>query len=433
MEGLITAKFGGTSLASASSIRRVAEIVRADPDRRYVVVSAPGKRFAEDVKITDQLYRFQVTKSAEDFAPIQARFEDICRDLKLNLDLSQDFAYIRSHPQSVDFVASRGEYLAAKVLAAYLGWPFVDTEGCVYFDEAGLLDDSRTDAALKDRLGELEHAVLPGFYGVTPDGRIHTFSRGGSDITGALVAAATASRVYENWTDVDGMMMTDPRIVPEAEVISTITYPELRELAYQGATVLHEEAVLPVKNAGIPIHICNTFHPEAPGSWILASTHKAPGYITGIAGRKGYATISIEKGNMNGVVGYVRRILSCLEKLNVPFEHLATGIGSVCLAVPAEAIRSCRNQLEHEIRKAVKPDTLRISYGLAMIAVVGRGMIGRVGVSAQLFSALGEIGVSARLIDQGSNQLNIVIGVLEEDYEPAIRAIYNKFCRNSKD
>lgn len=433
MEGLITAKFGGTSLATAGNIRRVAQIIHADPDRRFVVVSAPGRRFAEDLKITDQLYRYQVTKNPEDFDPIQRRYEDICEDLGLDLDLSDDFALIRSRPHTADYLASRGEYLSAKVLAAFLGWPFVDTKDCVWFDEDGLLDGPRTQAALKDRLADLEHAVLPGFYGSMPDGQIHTFSRGGSDITGALVASATVARVYENWTDVDGMMVTDPRIVPEASVITTITYPELRELAYQGATVLHEDAVLPVKEAGIPIHIRNTFRPEAPGSLILPSTHKAPGYITGIAGRKGYATITIEKNNTNSVVGYVRRILSCLEKFNVPFEHMATGNGSVCLAVPAETIRTCRNQLEHEIKRAICPDSITIAYGMAMLAVVGRGMLGRVGVAAQVFSALAEANVSARLIDQGCSQLNIVIGVLEEDYEASIRAIYNQFFRGRKD
>ena len=262
---------------------------------------------------------------------------------------------------------------------------------------------------------------------MTPDGRVHTFSRGGSDISGALVASAMDAQVYENWTDVDGMLVTDPRIVPQASPIRTITYSELRELAYRGATVLHEDSVVPVRRSGIPIHICNTFHPQAPGSWILARADKPAGPITGIAGRKNYSTIQIERENTNSSVGYVRRILSCLEHWNVPFEHLATGLGSVCLVVPTAAIAECREQLQEDITLAIHPDSILIEDGLSMIAVVGRGMVNKPGVCARLFSSLGSCGISIRVIDQGSSEMNIVIGVAEPDYEPAIRTIYQEF------
>lgn len=424
---MITVKFGGTSLADAQRFRHAAEIIQADPRRKYVVVSAPGKRSPEDIKITDLLYRFQKSGDPADFAPIEARFRELVAELGIDLDLSSDFEEMRAKPHNADYMASCGEYLSARIMAAYLGWPFVDAEFCVHFDEQGQLDAVRTENAIFEKLRELPCAVLPGFYGAMPDGEIHTFTRGGSDITGALVAQAMNCEVYENWTDVDGMLVTDPRIVPQAAPIETITYSELRELAYRGATVLHEDAVLPVRSAGIPIHICNTFRPEAAGSWILPKAGEITQPVTGIAGRKGYATILIEREKTNSMVGYVRKILSCLENRNISFEHLATGLGSVCLVVPADAIRDCREELEYEIRKAVSPDNITISAGLAMIAVVGRGMVNHPGIAAQLFAALSSIGVSIRVIDQGSTEMNIVVGVDEEVYEDSIMAIYRQF------
>lgn len=423
---MIVSKFGGTSLADAERFRHVARLIQADPNRRYVVVSAPGKRSDQDMKITDLLYRFQKTGEEGDFEPIRARFQQLVEELGIQLDLSGDFAQMQQ-PHNADYMASRGEYLSARIMAAYLGWPFVDARECVFFDAQGNLDEIKTRHALFERLRLLPHAVLPGFYGVTPDGRVHTFSRGGSDISGALVASAMDAQVYENWTDVDGMLVTDPRIVPQASPIRTITYSELRELAYRGATVLHEDSVVPVRRSGIPIHICNTFHPQAPGSWILARADKPAGPITGIAGRKNYSTIQIERENTNSSVGYVRRILSCLEHWNVPFEHLATGLGSVCLVVPTAAIAECREQLQEDITLAIHPDSILIEDGLSMIAVVGRGMVNKPGVCARLFSSLGSRGISIRVIDQGSSEMNIVIGVAEPDYEPAIRTIYQEF------
>lgn len=423
---MIVVKFGGTSLADGKRFRHAAQILRADQNRRYVVVSAPGKRYGGDWKITDLLYRFRQTGDEADLAPVEERFRRIVEELDLPLDLSGEFAEMK-RPHSPDYLASRGEYLSARIMAAYLGWPFVDAGECVFFDRQGQLDEGKTCHALFERLRRLPHGVLPGFYGVTPDGEVHTFSRGGSDISGALVASAMDAEVYENWTDVDGMLVTDPRIVPQAAPISSITYPELRELAYHGAAVLHEDSVLPVRRGGIPIHIRNTFRPQAPGSWIVAQAMGPAGPITGIAGRRGYSTIQIERENTNSSVGYVRRILSCLENWNVPFEHLATGLGSVCLVTPTAAISGCREQLREDITLAVHPDSILIQDGLAMIAVVGRGMVHRPGICARLFSAVGSSGISVRVIDQGSGEMNIVLGVDEGDYENAVRAIHREF------
>lgn len=423
---MITVKFGGTSLASAQRMRHAAQIIRSDPSRKYVVVSAPGKRFSEDVKITDLLYACAGSGCTEDLQPIRQRFLEIVRELGLELDLEPDFAEM-TKPHTAPYMASRGEYLSAKLMASYLGWPFVDAAQCVFFDREGQLDSVKTEHAIWETLKNLPCAVLPGFYGSDDRGEIQTFSRGGSDVTGALVARAMECRVYENWTDVDGMMVTDPRIVPEALPIREITYSELRELAYQGAAVLHEDAVLPVRKMGIPIHIRNTFCPDGLGSWILPEAPQSGRAVTGIAGRKGYATIQIEREQTNSQVGYVRRILSCLEARGIPFEHLATGLGSVSLVVPEAAIADCREQLQWDIRKAVNPDTLLIRQGLAMIAVVGRGMKGQAGVAAQLFAAVSAIGASVQVIDQGSSEMNIVIGVAEKDYERCIRAIYHRF------
>ena len=423
---MITVKFGGTSLADARGYRQAAQILHQDTRRRYAVVSAPGKRWPEDEKITDLLLRYHDSRRPEDLAPVEGRFREIARDLGVTLDLDTEFANL-SQPHSLAYMASWGEYLSAQILAAYLGWPFVDARKCILFEADGQLSRRKTEAAIFDCLKNLPNAVIPGYYGVLPDGEIHTFPRGGSDVTGALVARAMECRVYENWTDVDGMLATDPRIVPNAASIGTITYSELRELAYQGATVLHEDAVLPVKELGIPIHICNTFRPEGSGSWIRAESGTPGKTVTGIAGKKGYSTIQIERENTNNMVGYVRRILSCLERLDISFEHIATGVGSVCLVAPTAAIAHCQERLERDIRRAVKPDSLQITSGLAMIAVVGRGMNNTPGAAARLFAALGAAGISVRVIDMGCSEMNIVVGVAEEQYEAAVTAIYHRF------
>ncbi len=424
---MIVAKFGGTSLSTAERFSHAASILRADSNRRYVVVSAPGKRSAGDVKITDLLYRFARSGLPEDLNPVEERFAEIARELDIHMDLSGEFAALREKPHSEDYFASRGEYLSAKIMAAYLGWPFVDCAECVFFNEEGQLDLIKTQHSLFERLRRLPNAVLPGFYGSMPDRKIHTFTRGGSDITGALVAAAMDAQVYENWTDVDGMLAADPKIVPQAASLKAISYRELRELAYRGASVLHEDSVVPVRRSGIPIHICNTFHPKAEGTWILKEAPEAVSPVTGIAGRKNYSSIQIERENTNSMVGYVRRILSCLEQLGIPFEHLATGLGSVCLVVPTDALEAHRTELPESISRAIHPDSLVIEDGLAMIAVVGRGMAGVPGIAARIFGALKKAGINVRVIDQGSTEMNVVIGVSEPDYEPAVQAIYGEF------
>lgn len=424
---MITCKFGGTSLADAANIRRVADIIRSNPERRFVIVSAPGKRFPQDIKITDHLYRFQASGDPEDFKPIEERFSQIMEELGVSLDLSADYAEMKNEPHNADYMASCGEYLSARIMAAYLSWPFVDTEFCIFFRENGSLDMERTEAMLREKLSGLECAVLPGYYGAMPDGQVHTFSRGGSDISGALVARATHSQVYENWTDVDGMLTADPRIVPQATTIPTITYAELEEMAYQGATVLHEDAVRPVWDVGIPIHICNTFHPEAAGTWIRSTADTTGRPVTGIAGKKGFSTIVVEKEKMNDMVGYVRRILSCLEHHGLAFEHIATGLGAFCIVVPTAKLAEKQEALLNDIRQRVAPDCIKVSDGIAMIAVVGCGMIERPGIAGRVFGALGAIGVNVRVIDMGSREMNIVIGVNEADYERSIKAIYRSF------
>lgn len=424
---MIVAKFGGTSLATAERFCHAANLIRQDPNRRYVVVSAPGKRDDSDIKITDQLLRYSETGDDADIGCVEARFREIAEELEIGLDISKEFDEIRHASHGREYLASRGEYFSAKLMAAFLGWPFVDAAECVFFNEYGQVDLIKTQHALFEALRKLPHAVIPGFYGVMPDGEIHTFARGGSDITGALVAGAMDAQIYENWTDVDGMLVTDPRIVPQAAPLHAITYRELRELAYRGASVLHEDSVVPVRRSGIPIHICNTFRPQAPGSWIVKEAKETPAPITGIAGRRNYSTIQIERENTNSMVGYVRRILSCLEQLGIPFEHLATGLGSVCLVVPTQALEAHRAQLQEAIFQAIHPDSLVISDGLAMIAVVGRGMVGRPDVRARVFDALRSAGISARVIDQGATEMNVVIGVDEERYEDAVRAIHKEF------
>lgn len=435
---MITAKFGGTSLADASRFRMVRDILALDSRRRFVVVSAPGKRFPQDIKITDALYRcHDVVRDGGDvgaaFAPIAQRFREIIAELELDLDLEADFQsthWAMKHGAGRAFCASRGEYFSGRIMAALLGLPFVDPARCVFFDETGQFDEQSAQQTLSQVLSGLPGAVMPGFYGGLPDGAVATFSRGGSDISGAILARASGSLIYENWTDVSGILAADPRVVENPTSISVMTYTEVRELAYQGATVLHQDAICPVKAAGIPIHIRNTMAPQAEGTWIVAESEAPAGSITGIAGRKGYSAIQVEKEHSNSEVGYCRKILSCLEENGVPFEHLATGIGSVSLVAPTDLLAQHRQRLLEDIRLAVRPDSLQIIDGLAMIAVVGRGMPGNPGVAGRLFSAVGQAGVNIRLIDQGTKELNIVLGVDEADFSRTMNAIFAGFFKN---
>ena len=431
----ITVKFGGSSLADAAQMRKVAAIIEANPMRRYVVVSAPGRRFKEDTKVTDLLYSAHRAAGTPEFAAVMGqiteRFETIAADLGIEADLGlQKIAADIENGAGADYCASRGEYLNAKLMANYLDRPFIDAADCVFFRADGSFDAQHTDEALGKTLHALPGAVIPGFYGANPDGTIRTFSRGGSDITGALVARATEAECYENWTDVSGILATDPRIVPDARPIRRITYRELRELAYMGASVLHEDAIFPVRTAGIPIQIRNTNAPEDPGTIILrdALGIEAPP-VTGIAGKKDFSIIHIEKDQMNEASGFVSKVIAPFSARGVSIEHLPTGIDSMCVVVPTAQLRDCRTELLREIRDAVSPDIILVENDLALLAVVGRGMVRRKGVAARLFSALAAAGVNVRMIDQGSGELNIIVGVDSADYETAVRALYGAFFR----
>ncbi|MBE6588620.1 MAG: aspartate kinase [Ruminococcaceae bacterium] len=439
--GIKVAKFGGSSLADAEHFRRVAAIVKADPERRFVVASAPGKRFKEDVKVTDMLYRcFEMVRDGKDitehYEKIKERYNDIIRDLGLDFDISGELEYIRNailHRSGQDFAASRGEYLNSLILAKFLGFDFIDAESVVFFRENGSYDDEKTNDVLRAELSRHQYAVIPGFYGVMPNGTIKTFSRGGSDITGSIVARAAEAELYENWTDVSGCLMADPRIIDDPRPIKTITYRELRELSYMGASVLHEDAIFPVRYAGIPINIRNTNDPSAPGTMIVSGTseYDANLVITGIAGKRGFSVISIEKDMMNSEIGFGRRVLDVLEDNDISFEHLPSGVDTMSVIVSTATIKDemKRERVLSSINKRVRPDSLVIEDGLALLAVVGRGMVKAKGTAARVFTAISAAGINIRMIDQGSSELNIIIGVEEHDLEKALGAIYSEFVK----
>lgn len=429
-------KFGGSSLADANQFKKVADIIHADKTRRFVVASAPGKRFSEDTKITDMLYNCYDKASKgenfeKEFDAIEERYNSIIKDLNLDLSLEEEFKYIKTsfaHSAGRDYAASRGEYLNSIVLAKYIGFPFLDTVGLLYFNESGEFDLDRTISMLAPKLAELENAVIPGFYGSMPNDTIKTFSRGGSDVTGSIVARAANAQIYENWTDVSGFLICDPKVVKDPKPITTITYRELRELSYMGAGVLHEDAIFPVRTMGIPINIKNTNHPEDPGTMIVSQTVDSSNYIiTGIAGKKGFSTINIEKDMMNSMVGFGRNVLRALEKNNLCFEHMPSGIDTLSVIVNTEAIKGKEKNVLDEIITRTHPDHIEIEDNLALIAVVGRGMRKARGTAAKIFTALAQAKVNIKMIDQGSSELNIIIGVSEEDFEEATRAIYKIF------
>ena len=437
--GIKVVKFGGSSLADAEHFRRVAAIVKADPDRRFVVASAPGKRFDRDVKVTDMLYRcYELVRNHQDiteyYGRICERYNSIIRDLGLDFDITGELEYIRNailHHSGQDFAASRGEYLNSLILAKLLKYDFIDAESVVYFHENGVYDDEKTQREMRAELQKHERAVIPGFYGVMPNATIKTFSRGGSDITGSIVAQAAEAELYENWTDVSGFLMADPRVVKDPAAIKTITYRELRELSYMGASVLHEDAVFPVRNAGIPINIRNTNAPEDPGTMIVASTkeYDAERIITGIAGKKNFSVITIEKDMMNAEIGFGRKVLDVLEDNEVPFEHLPSGVDTLSVVVATEYLDDRRERLIASINKRVTPDSITIEDGLALLAVVGRGMVKSKGTAARVFNAISQADINIRMIDQGSSELNIIVGVEEHDFDKALNAIYHEFVR----
>ena len=431
-------KFGGTSLANAEQFKRVAEIVKADPSRRFVVASAPGKRFKEDIKVTDMLYQcYKAIKDHKDiseiYTAIKERYIGIIRDLGLDYDISGELEYIKNAMllyTGRDYAASRGEYLNSLILAKYLGFDFIDAENVIFFKDDGTFDEEYTNTMLEKELALHKYAVIPGFYGSTHNGTIKTFSRGGSDITGALVAKASKSDIYENWTDVSGMKMADPRIVDDPETINTVTYRELRELAYMGATVLHEDAVFPAQQAGIPINIRNTNNPSANGTMIVATTdnYDTKHVITGVAGKKGFSSITIEAHKMNSTPGFVMRVLEVLDEYDLSFEHLPSGIDTMSIILNTELFEPYREKILTAIVKRIEPDCISVEDNLSLIAVVGRGMVKVKGTAAKVFDAVSEAGVNIRMIDQGSSEMNIILAVEEHDFETVVKAIYNKFA-----
>ena len=429
-------KFGGSSLASAEQFKKVGDIIRSDESRRYVVPSAPGKRFDGDIKVTDMLYEcYRAAEKGEKVAgkikKIQARYQEIIDGLGLDLKLDEQFAEIEKNfiaQAGSDYAASRGEFLNGIVMANYLGYTFVDPAECIFFEDNGNLDDEMTYKKLAERLEGIDHAVIPGFYGSLHDGSVKTFSRGGSDVTGSIVAKAIHADLYENWTDVSGMLVTDPRIVDNPAVIETITYKELRELAYMGATVLHEDAIFPLRQEGIPINIRNTNRPQDKGTVIVESTCYKPAYtITGIAGRKGFASINIEKDMMNSEIGFGRKVLQVFEDNGLSFEHIPSGIDTLTVYVHQSEFEEKEQNIISGLHRAVAPDAIDLEADLALIAVVGRGMRRNRGTAGRIFSALAHKHVNVKMIDQGSSELNIIIGVENRDFETAIRAIYDIF------
>lgn len=432
------AKFGGTSLADAAQFKQVASIIKADEARRYVVASAPGKRFKDDIKVTDMLYQcYKMIKNNEDitemFSKISDRYFGIIKDLGLDFDISGELEYTKNAMllhSGRDFAASRGEYLNSLILAKYLGYDFIDAENVIFFKDNGTFDEELTNTVLSEELKKHKNAVIPGFYGSMPNGTVKTFSRGGSDVTGAIVARAAAADIYENWTDVSGMKMADPRIVDDPKTIETVTYRELRELSCMGATVLHEDAVFPARIAGIPINIRNTNCPEAKGTMIVASTgsYDKECVITGVTGKRGYSVINIEADKMNSTIGFVRRVLEIFEENEVPFEHLPSGIDTISIVLNTELFEPQRDRILNTINRRIQPDSLSVEDGLALIAVVGRGMVKVKGTAARVFDAVSDAGVNIKMIDQGSSEINIILGVEERDFETSLKAIYNKFA-----
>lgn len=428
-------KFGGSSLASAEQFKKVGAIIRADGTRRYVVPSAPGQRFSDDTKVTDLLYACyraaDKTKFQAVLAEIKSRYQEIIDGLGLTLSLEEDFQVIEENFRNQvgeEYAASRGEYLNGKVMAAYLEYEFVDPAEMIRFDGNGQFDAEITELLVQKRLKNVDAAVVPGFYGAKENGEIKTFSRGGSDVTGSIIAGALDVDLYENWTDVSGVMVTDPRIIKEPKVIDTITYRELRELSYMGATVLHEDAIFPVRKAGIPINIKNTNAPDAPGTMIVEDTCKKPPYtITGIAGKKGFCSLFIEKSMMNSEIGFGRKVLQVLEEQGISFEHVPSGIDTMTVFSHQDEFTEKEQQVISGVHKAVKPDYMELESDLALIAVVGRGMKSNRGTAARIFAALAHANVNVKMIDQGSSELNVIVGVRDEDFEPAIRAIYDIF------
>lgn len=431
---LKVAKFGGTSLATAEQIKKAASIVKEDADRRFVVASAPGKRNTEDIKVTDMLYGcFEAAQNKEDFMPLlnqtKARFAEIVEGLDVEFDLDGEFeeiAYNLGKRPRRDYMASRGEHINSKIIAKFLGWEFVEAADFVKFDDEGKFLSEETNSLLAKELQKYEHAVFPGFYGARLDGTIKTFSRGGSDVTGSIVARATKADIYENWTDVSGVLAADPRIVENPRVIAYLSYKELRELSCMGASVLHEDAVFPVRKAGIPINLRNTNRPQDKGTMIVPKLPDGlPSHIvTGVSGRKGFCSVIVEKAMLNGEIGFGAHLLKIFADNGISYEHLPSGIDTISVVVAADAFERSREKVLADIEQQLSPDNLAVEDGLALIAVVGQRMTVTKGIIARIFSAIAQANINVRLIDNGSSGLSVIIGVDEADCEAAIRALY---------
>ena len=433
-------KFGGSSMADAGQYRKIRDILLADPERKVVVVSAAGKRNKADHKITDLLYlchahsQYGVDCSGV-FQMIASRYMEIRDELGIRLDLESEFAELKRRIDakeiSQDELASRGEYFSAKLMAGYLGFRFIDAADWIKFNFDGTVDQESTYEALRGQVWGTG-VVIPGFYGLMPDGRIRTFSRGGSDITGALAAAALDAEVYENWTDVSGILMADPRIVDDPQTIPEVTYDELRELSYSGAQVLHEGSIFPVREKNIPLNIRNTNAPEDPGTLIQERFHHDADpnrFITGITGKKDFTIISLSKRGMGGEVGVLRKVLSVLERHNISVDYVPNGIDNVSVVMPTESIASSLYTVMGEIQRDVEPDTLDVHDQIAVVAAVGRKMAFRPGISGKIFAALGEANINIRMINQGPDELNIIFGVDNRDFKEAIRVLYESFVK----
>jgi len=437
MNDIIVAKFGGSSLADSQQFAKVKKIIESDDRRRYIVPSAPGKRDKKDHKITDLLYMCQQLAAHnlnfdDIYSIVRKRYLDICSDLSLSIGLEDILDEIRERigqGASRDYAASRGEYLNGLILSHYLGYQFIDAAALILFDETGRFDAKATDDRVNSRLADVSHAVIPGFYGVMPNGEIKTFSRGGSDITGSIIAKGVKAQLYENWTDVSGFLMADPKIVKNPKPMEKVTYKELRELSYMGASVLHEEAIFPTREAGIPINIKNTNAPEDPGTMILSdiSPVSHTGTITGIAGKKDFTVISIEKTFMGSDRSFLRKLMTIMETNDISVEHMPSSIDSISLIVPASELSSKLNKVVEEIRIYCEPDSIICYSDMALVAVVGRGMINTKGIAAKIFTALAKEGVNIRMITQGSSELNIIVGIENKDFEKAVKAIYEAF------
>ncbi|MFI3207717.1 MAG: aspartate kinase [Eubacteriales bacterium] len=429
-------KFGGSSLASAEQIKKAGDIILAEESRRYVIPSAPGKRFDADIKVTDMLYQcYEMATKEEDFhdlfEKIKSRYNEIIDGLKIELSLEDEFVIIKKNFEQKagsDYAASRGEYLNGIIMAKYLNFEFIDAATVILFNEKGMFDAEATNVLVQKRLENVEYAVIPGFYGAQADGVIKTFSRGGSDITGSIISRAMKVDLYENWTDVSGFLVADPRIIDDPAPISVITYKELRELSYMGASVLHDEAIFPVRKEGIPINIRNTNSPQDEGTLIVESTCKPPQFvITGIAGKKGFASLSIEKAMMNSEVGFCRKVLQVFEDNHISIEHMPSGIDTFTIFVHQDHFEEYEQKVLAGIHRAVTPDFIELESNLALIAVVGRGMKSTRGTAARIFAALSHAHINIKMIDQGSSELNIIVGVKQQDFERAVNAIYEIF------